>query len=230
MPDILIQCPDCSREYKVSEYATVNKMTCITCGAGLSRRPDNSAQSNHLRVKSPTRTCTNQAVTRNNVPDELMIAGEGPVVYAAPKINVHVSRKVSAPPRWVAWAVGALILAALIGFQYFSDHLDSYLTYYVWARNILGSAVYTLVVLLAFQDHLGQGALSLFIPPYTLLYTSSSVESGILRGAFYGIVIVLISEIYFLSDESLLLAFGQWLSEVIDHVDGLIIKAGESPI
>ena len=230
MPDILIQCPDCSREYEVSEYATVDKMTCITCGASLIRPSNNSAQPNHLRVKSSTGSYTNEAATRTIVPNELMTTRGGPVVYAAPQVNVHVSQEVSAPPRWVAWVVGTLVLAALIGFQYFFSQLDSYLTYYIWVRNLLGIAAYTLVVLLAFQDHLGPGALCLFIPPYTLLYTSSSVKSGIVRGVFYGMVIVFLSEIYFLPNQSLLLAFGDWLSEIIGQVDGLIKKAGESPL
>ena len=214
----------------MSEYATVDKMTCMTCGANLCRPATSPTQPNHLRVKSANGDCTNQAAARNSLPDELALGGGGPVVYAAPQVNVHASEEVSAPPRWVAWVVGALVLAALIGFQYLSDQLDSYLTYYIWVRNLIGIAAYTLVVLLAFQDHVGPGALCLFIPPYTLLYTSSSVESGILRGAFYGIVIVFITEIYFLPEESLMLAFGYWLNEVIDDVDHLIIKAGESPI
>lgn len=214
----------------MSEYATVDKMTCMTCGANLCRPSNNTTQPNHLRVKSANGAYTNQGTARNSHPDGLTMAGGGPVVYAAPQVNVHASEEVSAPPRWVAWVVGALVLAALIGFQYLSDQLDSYLTYYIWVRNLLGIAAYTFVVLLAFQDHLGPGALCLFIPPYTLLYTSSSVESGILRGAFYGMVIVFISEIYFLPDESLMLTFGHWLNEVIGDVDSLIIKAGESPI
>lgn len=234
MPDILIQCPECSREYKVSEYASVDSMTCITCGAQLARPAEApQCESDRLRLKGhmtpPSLPGVGLAPALPDVPDALAIAG-GPVVCAAPHVDVHLTDDVKDPPRWLAPLVGALVLGVLIGFQYFSSQLESYFTYYVWLRNGLALAGYGLVVLLAFQDHWGPGFLCLLIPPYSFMYTASSVESGILRGVFFGMVLVFAAEVYFLPDHAALLSAGEMVGGLIQNVDGLILKASESPI
>ena len=232
MPDILIQCPECSREYKVSEYATVDNMKCVTCGAGLSR-PSAGYDSGlaPLRLKGAGRPPKLAGVVPAlpDVPDALAIAG-GPVVYAAPMVNVHHTEEVQDARRWVAYVVALFVLGALVGFQYYSKQLESYLTYYIWARNGLAIGSYGLVVLLAFQDHFGPGLVCLFIPPYALFYTATSIESGILRGVFYGMMLVMVAEVYFLPDHSALLAVAELVNALIRDVDGLILKASESPI
>lgn len=232
MPDILIQCPECSREYKVSEYATVDNMMCMTCGAQLSRPsrlPGLAGAA--LRVKRAGRGGGLGAVAPAlpDVPDALAIAG-GPVVCPAPVVQVHRGEKVREQPRWLSLTVALLVLGALVAFQYFADRLDDYVTYYVWVRSGLALVAYGLVVMLAFQDHLGYGALCLVIPPYSLFYTAASVESGVLRGVFYAMVVAALTEVYFLPDHSALLAAGQVVNELIRDIDGLILKASESPI
>lgn len=232
MPDILIQCPECSREYKVSEYASVDSMRCVTCGAGLARPSEGElAVASQLRLRghmTPPKL-PGLAPALPDVPDALAIAG-GPVVCAAPQVDIHRTEEVRSQPAWVSYLVGLLVLGVLIGFQYFSSQLDSYLTYYLWLRNGLAALSYGLVVLLAFQDHWGPGLISLVIPPYTLLYTASSVESGILRGLFYGMIVVFVAEVYFLPDNAAILAAGDAVNELIETVDGLIVKASDSPI
>lgn len=232
MPDILIQCPECSREYKVSEYATVDNMTCVTCGAGLAR-PSAAKDSGTgpLRLKSNLMPPSLPGVesVAAGVPDALAIAG-GPTIYAAPQVDVHQVEEVKSTPHWIAYVVGALVLAILVGFQYYADRFGSYLTYYLWIRNGLAAASYGFVVLLAFQDHWGPGLVNLLIPPYALLYTASSIESGILRGAFYAMVAVFAAEVHFMPDESGLLALGGAVTGLIENVDALIVKASDSPV
>ena len=232
MPDILIQCPECSREFKISEYATLENMKCATCGAILSR-PESAQRTREpsLRLKRGGRPprLPGVAPTLPDVPDALAIAG-GPVVYAAPMVDVHQTEEIRDAPRWVSWAVALLVVGTLIGFQYFSQRLESYLAYYMWARSGLALAAYAMVVVLAFKDHVGPGLICLFLPPYALVYSASSVESGLLRGILYGMVIVLIAEVYFLPEHAALLAAADLVDRMIDNVDGLIIKASESPI
>lgn len=232
MPDILIQCPECSREYKVSEYAMVDSMTCVTCGATLARSSDDNfpdAGSLRLKGRSVPPNLPGVAPALPDVPDALVIAG-GPVVCAAPTVDVHQTEEVKDSNPRLSYLVGMLVVGVLLGFQYFSSELDSYLNYYLWLRNGLAAISYGLVVLLAFQDHWGPGLLSVMIPPYTLLYTASSVESNVLRGVFFGMVVVFSAELYFLTDHSAMLAAGEGISLLIEKTDALIVKASESPI
>ena len=108
--------------------------------------------------------------------------------------------------------------------------MDSYLSYYVWLRNGLAAISYGLVVLLAFQDHWGPGLLSVCIPPYALLYTASSIESGVLRGLFFGIILVFAAEVHFLPEQAAMLAAGDAVNHLISNIDSLIVKASDSPI
>ena len=220
MPDITVTCPDCGREYQISEYATIEGLACHTCGASLSRPHMEAQQGLQLRKETP------YTVPAAAAPAD---AG-GPVVHPAPVVAVHHEEVVKESPKWLPWFVLLVVAGIFIGFQYKAEQFGTYTVYYTWGRNILTLLAYASVVLVAFQDSLGPGALCLLLPPYMLVYAGSSVESGVLRGLLFGITLTLVAETFLFPEQSLFVAMGGNMSELIDTVDGLIVKASDSPL
>jgi hypothetical protein len=229
MPDIAIKCSECDREYRVSEYATVDGMNCLTCGAGL-QMPD-SADSSDLRLQQGRRSASPLPHSSVSPPKE--DEGVVPVIasiHAMKQAGLKDEGKGREFPKWVPYAIALLVMGAFIGFQWKADEFGQYQTIYEWSRNIVALGSWLLVVLVAFQDGLGPGALCLFIPPYSLFYTMACVESALLRGVFYGILVSMVVETYLLQDHSIVLAMGTGMNAFIDHVDALMVKASDSPI
>jgi len=134
------------------------------------------------------------------------------------------------PRHWVSWFIAAVVAAAFIGFQYRANDFSQYMDHYIWSRNLFALFTYLTVVVVAFQDNLGPGALCLFVPPYMLYYTMSSIESSVLRGLFHAALIVLAVEIVLIPDHSILIGVGDTIGGAIDHVDALIQHASDKPI
>lgn len=238
MPDIIIECPECHRDYTVSEYATLDGMTCVTCSAPLSM-PESTGGTTNLRVRSARDAPGISMVAPSTpaAPPPMPESGEGQAVPVVASIQAMTqaglvpegSNRVL--PKWIAGVIALAVIVAFVSFQWKADDLSSsMLTYYEWGRNGLALGAWLVVVLVAFQDGLGPGVLCLVLPPYSLFYVMACVESHVLRGVFYGILISLCAETYLLQDHSIVLAAGVGLKDFIEHVDGLIVRASESPI
>ncbi len=231
MPDVIIDCPECGREYKVSEYATVDGMTCLTCGAGLSM-PEFERTTDGLKLKKQeTLSKTPRMMPATPQPGvpmaATMVPSSEPGDHPVPMGSIHEEVEIKELPKWMSIVVAVLLIGLFVGFQYKADDFDQFLSVYIWARSIFAAAAFILVVLIAYQDALAPGTMCLFIPPYTLFYTASSVESSLLRGLYFGMVVVLLTEIFFLPDESIVLAGGVMFGNMVEYVDGLIVAASD---
>ena len=224
MPDITISCSECAREYRISEYATVDGLSCRTCGAKM-RKPShekNSALS--LRSKSSSQMLSDWH------PGDDDQSASGPGVHPAPIVSTHHVDKVAHAPRWLAGIVMLIVAGVLIVFQYKADMFQGYLSEYAVARNVVIAAAYLFVVLAAFKEHIGPGAVCLFFPPYALVYSMTSVESWLLRGVLYGMVIGLITETYLLPNDALFMNASREMNSFIASVDTMMVRASDSPI
>ena len=233
MPDVVVKCPECGADRVVSEYASVESFNCLVCQAELDM-PGREASTGGLELKrNPGPRSVPMPLTQVEPPESFQDDEEDPVsaaaaAAAAPAVDVHSGREVDVKSTaWLGWLGFILVAGLLIGFQWKQSEFSQYETYYVWARNILVLGSYFMVVLIAFQDHAGVGALNLIFPPYSLIYVSGSLESYLLRGVFLACVIALGTEVYFLGDESLLSTVGAHMGQWIDKVDSLIKRASE---
>ena len=135
--------------------------------------------------------------------------------------------ELSKPPLWQA-ILGFLLVAGTMG--YFLMHVDQYrgyLQYYIWGRNIVFLGTSLLIIIIAYHDSIGHGAVALLFPPYMLWYAWTRLESYLLKGLFYGIVAVLIAEVYYLREDAIATHVQHFASEFVTTVDGLIERAAE---
>ena len=230
MADILIQCIECSREYHVSEYASGTDLTCGTCGAELIL-PGRESNTGGLKLRPNSET---QSFAFHPPTHGIPAPADGPATrsasYAGTEI-IHDHEVVLNHPRhWVSWIIAAITIAAFVGFQYRAGDLSQYMDHYLWSRNVFALFTYLMVVVVAFQDNLGPGALCLLVPPYMLYYTLSSIESSVLRGLFHGALVVLVVEMILIPEHSVIIGVGDALGGVIQDVDGLIKSASDKPI
>lgn len=141
-------------------------------------------------------------------------------------IDVHAGKAEESKNRaWVATVVFAAVTLVFVGLQWKFDTLGAFQNYYLWGRIALALGVYLMVALVAFQDSAGTGSMCLFLPPYTVMYTSSNIESNVLRGAFFAVLVGLCTEVYFIRDQALATAMGSSISGLIQNVDNLIVRA-----
>ncbi len=225
MPDMTLRCPQCDCEYKISESVPAGGFPCRTCGAKMAKKPGPEEGSKlSLRRSTPPRILSDWH------PDDDNRTGSCPVVHPTPVIEPHDAPRVHHTPKWLAGLVMLVVAGLLTGFQYKADMLQNYMGEYSLARNIFFVATYLFVVLVAFQDRMGSGALCLLFPPYAIVYSITSVESWLLRGALYGVVIGLATEIYLLPESSLFMSAGKEINGVIDSVDAMIVRASGSPV
>ena len=224
MPDITISCSECAREYRISEYATVDGLSCRTCGAKMRKSSHEKDSALSLRSKSSSQMLSDWH------PGDDDQSASGPVVHPAPIVSTHHVEKVAHAPRWLAGIVMLIVAGVLIVFQYKADMFQGYLSEYAVARNVVIAAAYLFVVLAAFREHIGPGAVCLFFPPYALVYSMTSVESWLLRGVLYGMVIGLITETYLLPNDALFMNASREMNSFIDSVDIMMVRASDSPI
>jgi len=224
MPDITISCSECAHEYKISEYATVEGLACRTCGAKMSKPSCETDSSLSLRSKSSSQMLSDWH------PDDEDHTASGPVVHPAPAVSTHKFVKVPHAPKWLAGVVMLVVAGILIGFQYKADMFQGYMGEYATVRNVVAAAAYLFVVLAAFQEHIGPGAVCLLFPPYAIVYSMTSVESWLLRGVLYGMVIGLVSETYLLPNDALFMNASKEMNSFINSVDTMMVRASDSPI
>jgi hypothetical protein len=223
MPDITIVCRECGREHKVSEYAKVESLKCAGCKAPL-QLPQKEAPPRGISVAQP------KPKAPETMPDapkavQAVHKAQGDTVATS---SVHDKEvELTKPPWWHAVVCFALV-AGLGG--YFLTHVNqyqNYLQYYVWARNILFLGTILLVLVIAYHDSMWFTAVSIVFPPYMLWYAWTRLESFALKGLFFGIIAVLVAEVYYLRDYAIATHVQQFLGEVVVTVDDLIERAAE---
>ena len=152
------------------------------------------------------------------------------LIHAMKQVGMEKEGTTGEFPRWPLFVAAFLLILVFVGFQWNVNRVGKYTNLYEISRNILGLAIWLFVVLSAFREGFGFGALCLFMPPYLLFYTIAHMESPVLRGVFYGILFSIISEIYLMREHSILLATGSAINEFIRNVDELIKHASQGPM
>jgi hypothetical protein len=204
-------------------------MLCLVCKAPLGLPTGVKAESGLSLKRSSNPNSPPVSLTDVEAPEdeEISLVDVAQAAAGVPiAVDVHAGRAEEGQSRgWISLLAFCAVAALLIGFQYKHEDFSSYATFYFWGRNLLAAAVFLLVVLIAFQDNLGSGAVCLFIPPYSLVYVSSNIESHLLRGVFFGVVAALATEVYLMPDASVAGAIGYAMGNLIDTVDNLILRA-----
>lgn len=229
MPDVIVTCRECGAERTISEYAAIDRLTCLICRAPL-EKPANAGKGNGLGLRRPPDPKAPPVPLTNADPpkaeaDPLAVVEEI-TGNRLQDIDVHAGRAEESKNRnWIATLAFMVVALLLVGFQFKHEALSAYTNVYLWTRGLLAAGVYLLVVLVAFQDSLGSGSLCLFVPPYAVVYAGASVESHVLRGAFFAVLLALCTEVYFIRDQSMAMALAHNLNGLIETVDSLIVRA-----
>lgn len=232
MADITLKCPKCGKQNKVSEYAAQGSVACASCQAPLDIPASDSAL--HLQVRKiahhQRETLTGrETVTKDDEADRTSKAQETAAVLG----EVHKARHKTKTPNFIWMLVPFLILTVgLIGWQHMIKlHPENgrWLHQFILTRSITYGLVYVLVLLAAFEDGVGQGALCLFIAPYTLYYVFVRLEAYWLRGCFLAMCLSILTELYYVPGQAVLTIGQAHFNDFINAVSTLVHRAGEPP-
>jgi transcription initiation factor TFIIIB Brf1 subunit/transcription initiation factor TFIIB len=230
--DIILKCPKCGKENKVSEYAVQGSVVCASCQAPLDIPAAEKAMRLQVRkiAHHQRETLTGkESVTRDDVVTRESKAQETAGVLG----EVHKARTKVKTPNFVWALIPFLVLTAgLLGAQYmikFHPEQGGWMHKFVLGRSITYGLVYLLVLLAAFEDSVGQGALCLFIPPYTLYYVFVRLEAYWLRGCFFAMCLSVFAEVYFVPKQAIFTIGQAHFDNFVETVNNLVQRAGEPP-
>ena len=131
---------------------------------------------------------------------------------------------------YVSALVFLLVGGLMVLFQYFAPHLQGYADMYRLVRNLLIVVAWLMIVYIAFQDEIARGLLSVVFPPYLMLYVTGQVESGWVRGLFFGVLLGVCAEAYLLPNSSLILGLGPAANDFIERVTHWINTISRRPV
>jgi hypothetical protein len=123
-----------------------------------------------------------------------------------------------------------LIAGAMLAFQYGAPDVREYLPWYVMGRNVLLAGIVSWILVDAWRSSVGHGLTCMFFPPYILLYAIGQVESVLLRGLVFGLLIGLTGEAWLLPSQSLVLSLGPMFSSLVDQVNSWMAAAARPPV
>lgn len=229
MSDILVKCPDCDHEMSVSEYAEGQDVKCRVCGK--------------LLALPKVQNTTPLKVKKAGVQERLSLRGNDQRDVAPPRPpdvedvsrassleEVYKPREPERKGHPVLGLLTFLVLAALfLWLQTQVQQDQTMLTTYNWFRGIVGGLVYLLVLVVAFEDHLWQGLLSLIFPPYCLYYALGRLDSYVLRSAFFALVVGIGAELYFIPEHAALTLAQERVNSMISGGEQMIQRAGDAP-
>lgn len=129
-------------------------------------------------------------------------------------------------PLW-GWLIFLVLGGALIGWQYYVSENPADIKPYIISRLALISIIQLVVLLLAFDDGLGQGILCLLLPFYFLYYIFVRLENVTLRGLFAAVYLAMGTEMYFIYDQALVTVMQQNINVFIESVARLIQRASD---
>lgn len=232
MADITLKCPKCGKQNKVSEYAEPGSAICSSCQAALDIPVSEKALRLSVRKISHHQRATltgREPVTKDDVVTRDSKAQETAAVLG----EVHKSRQKVKTPNFIWMLIPFLIVTAgLVGWQYMSKQHPGdprWLHQFVLGRSIAYSLIYLLVLLSAFEDSVGQGALCLLLPPYTLYYVFVRLEAYWLRGCFFAMCVSIVAELYYVPKYAIFTIGQAYFDHFVDTVNGIVQRAGEPP-
>jgi len=232
MSDIRVSCAKCSQKYDLPEDTDGVEINCLKCGAPLTldtQNPEPLQSAKEVKGGSSLSLANRKANDTLNGEEEIR-----DVVLEVTSVDkvMETSRSAQRSESPVLLAIPALLVVAgaMIFFQYRSDVWSEYTLHYEFARNILLVGIWLLLVLEAWRDSVGKGALSLLFPPFVILYALRETESGLLRGAFFGVLLGLCTEAFLIPDAAILQALGPAAQGMVDQVDSWIQLASKEPV
>jgi hypothetical protein len=232
MADILVTCDVCGHDHRISEYADPAGISCADCGGELSI-PERNVDS-PLRLKTAEAPASGEQKRAEPPP----ISGEVAAPVSLPEADqvrtdlneVYQPReKEKKPPTLLAW-LAFMVLAGVMVWMQMGIRQDPHLfSTYNWVRIIAGALIYLLVIVVAFEDHLWQGLLTLFIPPYSIYYALVRLDSQMLRNLFLALMVAFAAEMYFIPSRAFAAHVQQGVNDVINSGEGAIQRAGDAP-
>jgi len=137
----------------------------------------------------------------------------------------QAEKKIAALWGWLAFLV---LGGVLVGLQFMVQEDQGAVPVYGWVRGIALAIIYLLMLLVAFEDNVWQGVLSLF-PPYGLYYGLVRLDSHMLRSLFLALVLALGMELYLIPDIAVATKVQNGINGIIATGESLIRRAGEAP-
>ncbi len=230
MADIIVKCPGCGTESKVSQYAAAEQVACPSCKRRLELpRADDGRKRLAMRRMADEDHATLTGTTTQVTKD---VAGRGVEARQVEEVldNVHRSRqKVEQPKSIWGWLAFVLIAGALVGWQYLGQREPHLLAQYPMTRIASLVIASLLVLLVAFQDSTFQGVLCILAPLYIVYYAFVRMEYYVIRGIFAAVYLALATELYFMPGTALITHAQKAANQGIENVGKLISRASEAP-
>ena len=224
MSDIRVSCAKCSQKYDLPDDTDAGDINCLRCGAPLTLNGQSPVSRSSVGkdkdgggLSFANRNSDDMPNRGEEIREVLLEVTSVDRVMAASR----GAQKVESP---AMLAVPSLLVVAgaMVLFQYRFDAWSVSSVHYEFGRNILLVGAWLLLVLEACRASMDKGALSLFFPPYVMLYALRETKSGLLRGAFSGLLIGLCTEAFLIPDAAILQALGPAAQGMVDQVGSWI--------
>ncbi len=259
MSDVLIVCPKCSNECKISELAAADGITCPSCGGPLSAPKTRQKMSSKLSLKANDDAAPPPTYETNEEAPEIVVSEfqsamkltqdadrlveeqeqpeseveSGNVVMPSPDAmtTTHRQRETVKNPRVIwGWLFFLGIAGGLLFFQYKMDEYPAFREYHFWGRAALWALTAIIIYVAGFEDTVFQGFFCLLCPPYAVYYVIVRSDSYVLRGMLMALLVALFAELYFMKDAAFLITMQDWMNSVITGGENLIIRASDAPV
>lgn len=219
MADLQITCPACSTVNLFSEYSEPTARACRKCGKTLETVATEPV---------PGAPVAPQGDLKFQVAPKKAQAGASDVPTAGRSTPVYNSKKIRGSSEALGFLVFLVLSVLLIAPQ--AGYLPEAMPYYLLARYGVVAVAFLLVVAEAFRFSAFAGFFSLLIPPYTIFYAGTRLESHWRKGVFFAMVAMVAAELFFIPSQSLLNEAGDWANRRIDAVSKSIQRVGDAPI
>lgn len=219
MADLQVVCPSCSTDNLFSEYSEPEARMCRKCGQALGQSTGEPAMGEAV---APQEELKFQVTPRRAQ------AGAHDVPTAGRSVPVYSARKVRGSSPVLGILVFLALSALLIAPQ--AGYLPKAMPNYLLARYGVVAVAFLLVVAEAFRFSAFAGFFCLLLPPYTVFFAGTRVESHWRKGVFFAMVAMMAAELYFIPRDAMLNEWGAWVNQRIDAVGRGIQRAGDAPI
>jgi len=199
MSDVVAKCLRCGNEARVSEYVSIESMTCPNCGSGLSLDKSTSRPAKSLTVlrEKPTSANTppsgktpSSTHSNSSTPESEVVAAKNPKYHRRrgdrKKRRVGRFQVSDYMLSWILFIILAPILYELRYGEFFSgQNLEDVTTCGIGAFFLF----YAVIVVEALREEVLDGILALFLPPYALYYLFFKSNSFFLRAILAAIAV-----------------------------------------